>query len=246
MAIKKLIDYFDCAYIITLPDRIDRRRGLEREFARIGIDIPTTNVNFFYGSRPTEQGEFYAIGAKGSFYSHRNVLKLALKNEAKNVLVFEDDVAFRKIKTQYVDQILEQLSKIEWDIIYFGYCFPRDDGLEGPLNAWPGDTIGGHFYAVNGPFVSEMIKYMNECEERPRDHPDGGPSGRDGTYNNLRHIKPSTRVYIAVPNLANQRSSRTDIGPLKLYDKIIWMGPAIQFLRGLKYKIRFLTDRFGF
>jgi hypothetical protein len=245
MSIKKLIDYFDCGYIITLPDRIDRRGAVEREFARIGIDVPTASVRFFYGSRPTERGEFYAIGAKGSFYSHRNVLKLALKNRAKNVLVFEDDVAFRN-KTEHIDQILDLLSKIQWDIIYFGYCSPRDEGLTGPLHAWPGDTIGGHFYAVNGPFISEMIKYMDECEERPRDHPDGGPSGRDGAYNHLRYVRKSTRVFIAVPNLAYQRSSRTDIGTLRLYDQIICLRSAIRFLREMSHKIRILIEKIGF
>ena len=97
-----------------------------------------------------------------------------------------------------------------------GYCIfwilgaTASSGL-GPLIRCREDTLGGHFYAVNGHFSSTVIDYMDQCEARSPGHIDGGPASRDGVYNNLRRLRPETRVFLSILNLALQRSSRTDI-----------------------------------
>jgi glycosyl transferase family 25 len=241
--LKNLIESFDRAYIINLPDRTDRRRSVERAFEAIGIKVPNDKVRFYSAVRPTDKGNFYALGARGSFNSHRNVLKLAAADGLRNVLVFEDDIAFRKVPELAVNNIVSRLSEESWDVVYFGYLKPEFAELKGPLAAWPHDTLGGHFYAVNGHFIDTMIQYMNECEARPQGHPDGGPMSRDGAYNHIRRVRPDTRVLLAVPNLAFQRSSRTDISPLRFFDRIFWLRSATQLFRSIKTQVRLLVDR---
>jgi len=238
-----LIDYFDRAYIINLPDRADRRRAVRKAFNSVGIVIPSQKVRFYSAVRPAEKGDFYALGARGSFNSHREVLKLAAADGLRNVLVFEDDVAFRWFPEDLLASIVSGLSQKDWDVVYFGYLEPRSTNLKGPLAAWPDATLGGHCYAVNGHFFKTMIGYMDECEVRPRDHPLGGPMSRDGVYNHIRQVIPNVRVLLCIPGLAFQRSSRTDISEVRFFDRILWMRPALSFLRGIKTKLRVLVDR---
>ena len=240
---KRLIEYFDRTYIINLKDRPDRRLFAEREFNRIGIEIPSTKVRFYDAVRPLDKGVFHQIGARGTFTSHRDILSIANKDGLRNVLVLEDDVSFRSIDEKHFESLIAKLSQNQWDIIYFGYLVPSDDNLVGPLLPWVQKTLGGHFYGVNGIFLSKMLQYMNECVTRPRDHPDGGPMGRDGAFNHVRIVYPDTRVFISVPNLALQRSARTDVHPLKGFDKIVFLRPLIERARANKHRVIMALDK---
>jgi len=239
---RQLIDYFDRAYIINLRDRPDRRSETIREFARIGVDVPHDKISFYTATRPSEKAEFPSLGARGSFTSHKCILGLALTAGLNNVLIFEDDVHFRTVDDRILEQILDQLRREPWDVVYFGYMQPPQGFVQTPLSCWSNDTIGGHFYGVNGTFVEQMYKYMQECETRPRDHPDGGPTFRDGAYNNVRRKFPELRVLLAGSNLATQRSSRTDLHPLKIFDRLTWTRPFVDMLRVVKNRVRSVRE----
>src|ERR671911_414786 len=124
---KQLIDAFDRAYIINLQDRTDRRRDVVREFQKIGIDVPNDKIHFYTATRPTELARFPSLGARGSFTSHRTVLDLALRDCLRNVLVFEDDVFLKAIDDSTLEEIVQQLARMTWDVVYFGYLQPRQD-----------------------------------------------------------------------------------------------------------------------
>ncbi len=241
---KQIIEYFERSYVINLSDRTDRRRQAEEEFLRVGIHIPNENVRFYTATRPTDKGNFSDIGTRGCFVSHRDILQLASRERLGNVLVFEDDVSFRKIEIGFERQLLAQLSKQDWDVVLFGYLSPHDDALTGPLARWPKDILGMHFYAVNGPFIPTMLRYMNECELRPRDHVDGGPMPADGAYNHVRYLNPDVKVLLSVPNLAHQRSSRTDIAETRIFDRIDWLRPILHGARSVKHQLRMALDEY--
>lgn len=240
---KELIEYFDRSYIINLEDRLDRRRQVEQEFLRIGMKIPNETVHFYTAKRFTEKGNFPDIGTRGNFTSHKEILRLANLDRLRNLLVFEDDVSFRRIDPAIVTQIVKRLDAEEWDVAYFGYLSPSDDALTGPLVAWPADVLGAHFYAVNGPFIVPMHQYMSKCELLPPGHPEGGPITADGAYNHVRYVTPNVRVLLSVPSLAHQRSSRTDLHPLSIFDRLLWLRPMLQQVRAVKHSLRMLADR---
>ena len=52
-----LLDYFQHCFIINLPHRTDRRREVEYELRRIGIDQNDSRVTFFPAVRPEEPGK---------------------------------------------------------------------------------------------------------------------------------------------------------------------------------------------
>jgi glycosyl transferase family 25 len=241
--VKQIIGYFDRSYIINLSDRTDRRRQVEREFRRVGVNIPSENVRLYTAIRPTDKAGFMDIGTRGNFTSHKNVLELANRDRLRNVLIFEDDVSFRNVEGAFEQKLLTQLAREDWDVVFFGYLSPPDEGLTGPLMRWPKDILGMHFYAVNGRFIGTMLEYMNECEMRPRDHPLGGPMTADGAYNHIRYVTPNINVFLSVPNLAHQRSSRTDIASTRGFDRIVWLRPFLRSARAVKHQLRMALDK---
>ena len=66
---------------------------------------------------------------------------------------------------------------------------------------------------------------------------------RDGAYNHIRFVIPNINVLLAVPNLAIEASSRTDIAQLRLYDRVNWLRPALRILRRAKTRIRVARDK---
>jgi hypothetical protein len=235
LVMRRIFDYFERTYVINLPDRIDRRQGTEHEFKRIGMEIPSEKIRVHFGARPEQQGEFYSLGAKGSFYAHRAALRRARKSGLNNVLVVEDDIGFNYCDPRVIGAALEQIGSMEWDVIYFGYMEPPSPAGSELLIPWSGKTIGGHFYAVNGHFFDEMIAYMDACEARPAGHPEGGPVSRDGAYNLIRQLKP-VKTFIMNPSLAGQRSSRSDIAP-RFFDKVKILKPLVTLGRRIKSKV---------
>ena len=114
------------------------------------------------------------------------------------------------------------------------YWMPSDTGLVGPLLAWYGQILGAHFYAVNGRFMSRLHRYMCECETRPGGHPYGGSMGADGTLNHMCLLNKDIHLFLSVPNLAHQRSSRTDVHPHLIFDQIFSLTPLLSGGRRIK------------
>ncbi len=237
-SVKRIIDYFDRAYIINLRDRPDRRREVEQEFRRLGITLPNEKVQFYTSTRPTDRGAFTDIGTRGCFMSHLNVLEGARRDNLRNVLVLEDDVSFRDVGVGFEERLIEDLSHTDWDLLWLGYSPPSQDGLSGPLTRWTGDILTTHCYAINGRFVPRMAQYMKDCLHRPRYHADGGPMPADGAYNHIRYVNRDVVLLLSAPSLAFQRSSRSDVTPNPLLDGKDWLRPFVASARSLKNGLR--------
>ncbi len=235
---RRLIEFFDQTYIINLRDRPDRRRQVVREFDRIGLKIPNAKVSFYTADRYSEAAGFPSAGVRGSFSSHQRVLELALHKNARNVLVVEDDVFFKHVSISHERAILDFLHKDNWDLIYLGYLEPDEKCLTGPIDKWDGNTIGGHFYGVNREFMAKMAGYMDKSQKRPPGSPLGGPTFRDGAYNQIRKACTELRVFLSAPNLAVQRSSRTDLLDTRFYDRVKIFRPALESVRQIKNILR--------
>ena len=97
-------NFFDAIYCINLDKRHDRWERVSKSFKDNNIDV----IRF-----PAIENK---DGRVGCIKSHVEILKLATKNNFKNVLVFEDDVKFiDNIK----DGTFEQLP-VNWDTCYLG------------------------------------------------------------------------------------------------------------------------------
>lgn len=229
-----VLDYFGKVYIINLRERTDRRKATIKELKRHGISSDSNQVEFYLTERPTEQGEFPSIGVRGCFTGHTNVMRLALEQKLDRVLVMEDDIAILDaIKTHGLD-IVQRLQTVDWDIVYFGYLRPQQPPQGSILVPYNERTQGGHFYGINGKILPRLVEFLEGCMTRPAGHPEGGPTFRDGGFNLFRKFNPDVKTYLALPNLAVQRSSRTNLHKLKWFDRLPITRPLIEQIRSLK------------
>jgi hypothetical protein len=232
------IDCFDRVAVVNLPERIDRKRETLEEFRHAGWDPANYSDVFFPAIRPESANGFPSVGVRGCFSSHMEILKQAKADNLNNVLILEDDIAFAKETDAAGKRIMEQLEGEDWGFIYFGHEHPdnaiRQPGIEKisePLRQT-------HFYAVNGPYLDRFLSFLEEVLKRPAGHPDGGPMHYDGAISTFRMQNPDITTYIAFPTLGTQRSSRTDLHDLSIWDRLPALSPFATGARKAKNALR--------
>ncbi|MBW4469023.1 MAG: glycosyltransferase family 25 protein [Stenomitos rutilans HA7619-LM2] len=231
-------EFFDCAFVINLPARTDRRREITKELEDAGMPFKPGDVELFEAIRPDSPGPFASIGYRGAFLSHLNVLKQAKARGLKNVLVMEDDLQLRQDFNQYEEILLAELFETDWDLVHFGYgCDERFDThkVNVPLlQPFSGEIIGAQLYAVNGKALDQLIHFFEAVLQRPAGHPEGSPMSPDGVFNVFKWQHPAIVRLIAIPSFGNQRSSRSDIST-QWFDQL----PVLSSLAGLARKLGF-------
>ena len=79
--------FFDTIYCITLDSRPDRMIEARRQFASVGLE---DRVEFVVSTRDA------AAPARGIYHSHLRCLSKGLEAGAQHILIFEDDIFFRR------------------------------------------------------------------------------------------------------------------------------------------------------
>lgn len=135
-------------------------------------------------------------------------------------MIVEDDLEISaKFKTDQA-VIVEQLCQQDWDFVYFGHVEEVEQKSPVALVPFSEGVMTAHFYAVNGKIFDRLLGFLEELQQRPPGHPDGGPMHLDGAYSTFRAQNPDVVTLIASPNLGWQRSSRSDIHPNPWFDRV--------------------------
>lgn len=228
-------DYFDRMYVISLVDRLDRRRRISREFYRAGIPLRPGKIEFFDAIRVPVADGFPSPGYHGCFLSHREVLRRASESGSRRTVVFEDDVVLHPDFARRGAAAAHALELIaEWDVVQFGY-YPAEPIPGNGLAPAPGrfnPLTGAHFYAVNGSIASRLAAWFDASLDRPAGHPDGGRMSPDGTLNHFRWANPDVRSFVQLPPLGRQSNSPSDIANRSWFD-VPFLGPAVRSIRSL-------------
>ncbi len=234
---KPLFDAFDQVRIINLRERADRRAGVEKELARIGFADIAPPVSFYFAERPrpVPAGEY---APKGSLISHREVIREALRAGAGSLLVIEDDVFFTDPPAGAVDAVLAAMARTDWDIIYFGRLSAEGEAGEGPLVRCRKGVIGGQFYGMTRSYMEGVLDFLDSLGKPERGMGEVRPVYRDGAFGLYAERNPGVRQYLAEPNLALQRSSRTDLHRLAAYDRIPGLRDLAEAARNLRNSLR--------
>ncbi len=226
----RMFAMFEKAVVINLPTRLDRRRETEAEFHRIDF----SGAEFFPAIRPDGPGDFASTGEHGAYRSHHQVLRNS--QGLASVLIMEDDVQF---PADFMDRvsILDELPPT-WDVLYLGHTqmdsVRRSFAGTGLVRVGPEyEFICLHCYAVNGKAIPRLVEAYDAFLARPKGHPEGGPMPVDGALNVARR-QLGLETYAVVPPLAGQRSSRTDIGRQRWFDKVQLLDRPINWLRQVK------------
>jgi hypothetical protein len=224
----KLNHYFDQVQIVNLPERRDRRREMQAQLKKIGMQ-----ASFFPAVRVAEQGDWPSLGARGCFQSHFRILQQALRASARNVLILEDDLDFSPLLGEVEEELMSKIAGGDWDLLYLGHVekLPDLGGVE--LLPWRAPLMTAHFYAINGRVLERLLKFLELVQVRQAGDPLGGPQHYDGALCMFRAQNPDVKTLIVAPNLGSQRSSRSNISSA-WYDQMPVLGGLINTARRLR------------
>jgi glycosyl transferase family 25 len=236
----RFIDLFDRSFLISLEHRTDRRREAAVELGRIGLSLGSPKLELHLARRPPDRGSFQTIGERGCFESHLSVLKRARALGCEKTLVFEDDIGFRNNFEIEEPGLVAELARTEWDLVHFGYrpaqVADRSSTMQ-RLFPFSRDIIGATCYGVRGRILDRLIAYLEEIAARPPKHFAGGPMPVDGAYNVFRWQHADVKRFIGIPDIAYQRSSRSDIAVLPWFDRTQLVLELASGARSLKFAL---------
>jgi glycosyl transferase family 25 len=218
-------------YVINLERRRDRKAEMEDQLRRVGW-----RAKFFSAVQPDSEAGFPSIGARGCYLSHLAVLKNGLPRNA-HILIMEDDLNFVPGFSRIWDPTFDALGKTEWSIWYPGHILTdQQNGLQ-VIDPNQGLQCA-HFVLFNRSAVKKVIDCLEAILGRPPGHPNGGPMHVDGAYSTIRAQNPDLKTFVFSPSLGFQRSSRSDIANVKLYDRISVLRPIVRKIRVFKRRFQ--------
>lgn len=193
---------------ISLDHRTDRQDLLEAELDHMGVSYTRTaavraNASMLHVVSRHPLRRHRQLGALGCTLSHIK----ALQNSAGGVLVLEDDVTFR-----YMPNLRLLLREDWWDVIAFAY-----NGRWDPRECRTRNGVGyckstdfrtSAAYLVRGTYKPTLVKNLNTSWKRLANGATPHQAALDQNWNDLQ-VKD--RWYVAVPRIAHQRRSYSDI-----------------------------------
>ncbi|MCE9534020.1 MAG: glycosyltransferase family 25 protein [Planctomycetes bacterium] len=233
----KFREFFGRISIINLPERTDRRTEMLKELEKASLTPEPGRIEFFPAVRVSEAAGFTNRGVHGCFLSHLGVLKQARDAGLANVLVLEDDAEIASRFREDEESLVEFLRTNDWGFVYFGHALETPADRTTTLKRYYDGVSLAHFYAVNGKYLDRLVRFLETVLTRPAGDPDGGPMDVDGAFHFFQMRNPDVPCHVASPNLATQRSSRSDLSP-KWFDKIPVLHQTIAFLRKVKRRLK--------
>ena len=211
-----LNDFFDKIYCINLDSRPDRYKLAINEFSRWGVDVE--RISGIDGNLIQQNNRFIGkSGAYGLLLTHIEILKNALENRYKNILILEDDVEFIKdFNEKFSEKIL--MLPDNWDLLYIGgnnvFSRGKFQLISGDENfvithenyktlnheicttTW---TQCAHSLGINSKFYEILLNEINDNMNIPI----------DTIHCKLQQKK--CKAYTFIPSLVLQRPSFSDI-----------------------------------
>jgi hypothetical protein len=220
---RKINSFFAATYIINLRSRPDRRSEMAAQLARIGLGFTSPRVTLFEVSKPDDPAGFDTAGVRGCFLSHLDVLRDARASGSDSVLILEDDLNFGEDFPARFDAVAHWLQTYEWGMFYGSY-FLTEPLAPAPTPCTrinPGQPVGtSAFMAIKGKHIDALVQYLEAMLARAPGDARGGPMHVDGAYCWFRQAHPEVVTVLASRPLGYQRSSRTDVQPLRWFDRM--------------------------
>jgi glycosyl transferase family 25 len=206
-----VLEAYDMIRIVNLPSRADRRREMNQELRRLSLH-DDSRVQYFDAVAPADAGYWESRGAKGCYLSHLAILREALGANA-SVLILEDDCDFTAAA-----------KTADWgggaDVFYGGYGATDFSDL-------PHSNIqGSHCMGFSRKVLPSLVKFLENLAI------ESDPPPIDGAYVRFRRMNPQATTSFAVPQVAVQRQSASDIAPGR-FDRYPLMRLPIAMLRRL-------------
>lgn len=207
-----LIQHFDRVYFINLPERTDRRQALDAELAQHGLQIDQERLRIFRGFHPDHAEGFPNAGAHGCFLSHLAIIEEALATGLDSVLICEDDVELSHHTDNALGPLLWTLCAENWDFAYLGHCEAFPPGIDQAHWGYSRQALNTtHCYALSRQILPRLRDYLRACLNAPEDDGYYGRCHIDEAYSRFRAQRQDSITLLAMPSLAAQRPSRSDV-----------------------------------
>ncbi len=142
--------FFDKIYCISLKSRPDRKELARKQFAAVGL-LP--RVEFVIVTKHPVNQE------KGIFDSHMTCLKMGIQENARNILVFEDDVFFEGFDSNVLQDACSHLdSDSKWNALFLGCITDGSKKDERRNLAQITYRCLAHAYALNVRFANHIAQ----------------------------------------------------------------------------------------
>jgi GR25 family glycosyltransferase involved in LPS biosynthesis len=182
----KWVSFYDCIYLLNLPERTDKLIASVEQFEK--YDIPFKRVSAIKMEN----------GAEGLRETLIQVLTEAIDQKYKNILIFEDDFdivdeSFNDI----MDKATEQLPE-DYRIMYLG-CQPTRgfQNFHSPNLLCLQGAFATHAWGLSARAMNDILNYQVRA---PIDN------------FIVDKIQPLGGIYCTYPMLATQRPGMSDIG----------------------------------
>lgn len=219
-----IFDQYDRIAVVNLPQRTDRRKQMESELAKIGLQ-DDARVSFFPAIQIAHRGMFLRSGSHGCFLSHRSIIEDAA-HKGQSVVILQDDCQFLPA--------IKNFPSTEADVFYGGY------EASDPNDLHASQIIGAHFMGFSAEATLKASRYLARylgCpafKGDPKAVEEGSynPEVRppiDGAFVWFRRSHPELTTEFA--KLSKQRSSRSDVAANKWFDRTPVVRTGARLLR---------------
>jgi glycosyl transferase family 25 len=206
-----IFEAYDRVQIVNLASRADRRREMRGELRRMGVESDP-RISFFSAVAPADAGNWTSLGEHGCYQSHLEILKEA-RERGESVLILEDDCDFTDAAMTF-----------DWglgvDIFYGGF------GATDYADLQRSNIQGSHCMGFSRDIIPRLVPFLEQLARTP------SPPPIDGAYVKFRRENADVTARFALPQVAVQRQSPSDINPGR-FDQNKLLGFGVGLLRRL-------------
>ncbi len=143
-------EYFDKIYCISLEERTDRRKEAKVQFHKVGL---SDRVEYLIVKRHPRNSE------QGIFESHMTCIEKGIDAGARNILIFEDDIIFKRFSPIRLGRVIDFLrTYTAWDAFFLG-CLLKKSVRTGIKSVAKVDyRCCAHAYILNRNFAEMLLK----------------------------------------------------------------------------------------
>lgn len=194
---KNPFEFFDKIYCINLSDRKDRWIKATEEFNKVGINPTRINGILFNEYKDRKRN-----ACVGNHLAHAECINNSINSNAKNCLIFEDDVEFFFAR-DFIYKILEGAIHClpeNWGLFYLGINMDRY--LAHTYSPYLAKLDGGlstHAYAINHQLFQKLLERNQDTTLLHN----------DVFYSEV--IMKEYSCFVTNPLLAGQRTDFSDI-----------------------------------
>jgi hypothetical protein len=178
-------NFFDKIFCICGNKEVERWNHCKMQFEDIGILNRVERLSDF----PPANKTWKEFNMPPCEYSHYSILKSAVDDNLKNILIFESDFHFINKDFNLLNKSIQKLKTLDWKLFYLGGN-PRTTYGVVDDNLIKSSASSTHAYAVNGKCFEEVIKNLESF---------GNKFAIDQIYRRQRKFNFANFAYMTYP-----------------------------------------------